>query len=71
MLEVIQFRNRFDSQGLAMPGIVPTDAVAKLKEFQKDYSVFNERSETLHAVQQWFGITPTPFDELKKTGEVY
>lgn len=69
VLEVIQFRNRFDSQGLAMPGIVPTDAVAKLKEFQKDYSVFNERSETLHAVQQWFGITPTPFDELKKTGE--
>ena len=70
MVEVIQFRNSFDSQGPAIPGITPEQAFVRLKDFQGFFNKLDEKKQTLHAVQRLFGIQPMPFDELKKTGEV-
>ena len=70
VVEVIQFRNKFDSQGPGIPGISPNEAVIQLKEFQIKFDKFDQKRSTLHAVQKLFGIKPTPFDELRKTGEV-
>lgn len=69
-MEVIQFRNRFDSQGPGIPGIIPDEATLRLKNFQEQYDAFEEKMHTLHAVQKLYGIMPTPFHELQKTGKV-
>ena len=34
VVEVIQFRNAFDAQGPAVPGIRPAEAVQRLHDFQ-------------------------------------
>ena len=34
VVEVIQFRNAFDAQGPAVPGVKPAEAVQRLHEFQ-------------------------------------
>lgn len=34
VVEVIQFRNAFDAQGPAVPGVRPAEAVVKLQDFQ-------------------------------------
>ena len=70
MVAVIQFRNSFDSQGPGVPGILPKEAALRLKDFQEQYNTFQEKMETLHAVQKLYGIMPTPFSELEKTGKV-
>lgn len=70
VVAVIQFRNSFDSQGPGIPGIVPNEAVSRLKDFQGKYHTFEENMKTLHSVQKLYGIMPTPFDELEKTGKV-
>ena len=67
---MIQFRNRFDSQGPGIPGLSPNDAVSRLMNFQEEYKKFDKKKEMLHAVQLLYGLSPTPFIELDKTGEV-
>ena len=69
VVEVIQFRKKFDSQRPGIPGISPNEVVLQLKEFQIKFGEFDQKRSTLHAVQKLFGIKPTPFDELRKTGE--
>ena len=70
VVAVIQFRNSFDSQGPGVPGILPKEAASRLKEFQEQYKSFKETMNTLHAVQKLYGIMPTLFSELDKTGTV-
>lgn len=69
VVNVIQFRNSFDSQGPGVPGVRPAEAVMRLQDFQQHYTQFEAKRKTLDSVQMLFGIVPTPFAELDKTGE--
>lgn len=69
-MNVIQFRNSFDSQGPGVPSVRPAEAVTRLHDFQQRYTQFEAKRKTLDSVQLLFGIVPTPFPELDKTGEV-
>ena len=70
VVEVIQFRNAFDAQGPAVPGISPSEAVTRLHDFQQRYALYDAKRKTLDSVSQLFGIVGKPFPELDKTGEV-
>ena len=70
VVEVIQFRNSFDSQGPAVPGVQPAEAVARLHEFQEIFKLYDSKRKTLDSVSRLFGIICKPFPELDKTGEV-
>ncbi|XP_071818739.1 dynein axonemal heavy chain 5-like isoform X4 [Apostichopus japonicus] len=69
VVEVIQFRNSFDSQGPAVPGVQPAEAVARLHEFQEIFKLYDSKRKTLDSVSRLFGIICKPFPELDKTGE--
>ena len=71
VVEVIQFRNSFDSQGPGVPGISASEAVQRLQYFLTKYKEYEAKRSTLDAVQLLFGIIPTPFPELDATDEVY
>jgi len=70
VVEVIQFRNAFDAQGPAVPGIEPAEAVSRLQDFQHRYLLYDSKRKTLDSVSKLFGIPCKPFSELDKTGEV-
>ena len=70
VVNVIQFRNSFDSQGPGVPGVRPAEAVTRLHDFQQRFTQYDAKRNTLDSVQLLFGIAPTPFPELDKTGEV-
>ncbi|KAL4232681.1 hypothetical protein ACF0H5_007369 [Mactra antiquata] len=69
VVEVIQFRNAFDAQGPAVPGIPPAEAVSRLQDFQQKYLLYDSKRKTLDSVSKLFGILCKPFSELDKTGE--
>ncbi|CAH1799095.1 unnamed protein product [Owenia fusiformis] len=69
VVEVIQFRNAFDAQGPAIPGIPPSEAVARLHNFQNRYTLYDSKRRTLDSVSRLFGIPCKPFPELDRTGE--
>ncbi|XP_053397319.1 dynein axonemal heavy chain 5-like isoform X6 [Mercenaria mercenaria] len=69
VVEVIQFRNAFDAQGPAVPGIPPAEAVSRLQDFQQRYQLYDSKRKTLDSVSKLFGIPCKPFAELDKTGE--
>ena len=69
-MEVIQFRNAFDAQGPAVPGISPSEAVDRLENFHQRYTMYDVKRNTLESVSKLFGIPIKPFGELDKTGEV-
>lgn len=70
VVEVIQFRNAFDAQGPAVPGIPPSEAVSRLQDFQHRYTQYDAKRRTLDSVSKLFGIACKPFPELDRTGEV-
>ena len=70
VVEVIQFRNAFDAQGPAVPGILPEKAVSRLQDFKQRYQMYDSKRKTLDSVSKLFGIVCKPFPELDKTGEV-
>ena len=70
VVEVIQFRNAFDAQGPAIPGIQPAEAVSRLQDFQMRYQIYDTKRKTLDSVSKLFGIACKPFPELDRTGEV-
>ncbi|XP_070190368.1 uncharacterized protein [Littorina saxatilis] len=69
VVEVIQFRNAFDAQGPAVPGIQPAEAVSRLQDFQMRYQIYDTKRKTLDSVSKLFGIPCKPFPELDRTGE--
>ena len=70
VVEVIQFRNAFDAQGPAVPGIAPSEAVQRLQDFQHRYALYNTKRKTLDSVSKLFGIVGKQYPELTRTGEV-
>ncbi|XP_041109797.1 dynein heavy chain 8, axonemal-like [Polyodon spathula] len=68
-VNVIQFRNSFDTQGPAAPGLRPEEAVYQLQEFQEKFEVYDAKKKTLNSLQRLFGITPKAFPELDRTGK--
>ncbi|MGH0161968.1 UNVERIFIED_CONTAM: hypothetical protein FKN15_041793 [Acipenser sinensis] len=66
-VDVIQFRNSFDTQGPAAPGLKPEEAVHQLQEFQEKFKVYDAKKKTLNSLQRLFGITPKAFPELDRT----
>ncbi|XP_033874385.3 dynein axonemal heavy chain 8-like [Acipenser ruthenus] len=68
-VDVIQFRNSFDTQGPAAPGLKPEEAVHQLQEFQEKFKVYDAKKKTLNSLQRLFGITPKAFLELDRTGK--
>ncbi|BFZ10052.1 hypothetical protein BsWGS_13093 [Bradybaena similaris] len=69
VVEVIQFRNAFDAQGPAVPGIYPAEAVSRLHDFQHMFTIYETKCKMLNSVSKQFGIACKPFPELDKTGE--
>ncbi|XP_077343463.1 dynein axonemal heavy chain 5-like [Lithobates pipiens] len=69
VVEVIQFRNRFDTQGPAAPGVKPEEAVARLHDFNEKYQIYDAKRNTLNSVQRLFNIVPKTFPELDRTGK--
>ncbi|XP_052708586.1 uncharacterized protein LOC128183562 isoform X10 [Crassostrea angulata] len=69
VVEVMEFRNAFDSQGPNTPNTPPAKAVASLQEFQQKYKLYDSKRNTLVSVSKLFGIVCKPFPELDKTGE--
>ncbi|CAH2249071.1 Hypothetical predicted protein [Pelobates cultripes] len=69
VVEVIQFRNSFDTQGPAAPGVKPEEAVTRLHDFKQKYQVFDAKRKTLNSVQRLFNIVPKAFPELDRTGK--
>ena len=69
VVEVMEFRNAFDSQGPNAPNTPPAKAVASLQEFQQKYKLYDSKRNTLVSVSKLFGIVCKPFPELDKTGE--
>ncbi|XP_018096048.2 dynein heavy chain 5, axonemal [Xenopus laevis] len=69
MVEVIQFRNSFDTQGPAAPGVKPEEAVARLHNFKEKYQEYHAKRNTLNSVQKLFNIVPKQFPELDRTGK--
>ncbi|XP_073531710.1 dynein axonemal heavy chain 5-like [Phyllobates terribilis] len=69
VVEVIQFRNRFDTQGPAAPGVKPEEAVTRLHDFNEKYQAFDAKRKTLNSVQKLFNIVPKKFHELDRTGK--
>ncbi|XP_018425842.1 PREDICTED: dynein gamma chain, flagellar outer arm-like [Nanorana parkeri] len=69
IVEVIQFRNRFDTQGPAAPGVKPEEAVTRLHDFNEKYQIFDAKRKTLNSVQRLFNIVPKTFRELDRTGK--
>ncbi|KAM8953036.1 dynein axonemal heavy chain 5-like [Pelodytes ibericus] len=69
VVEVIQFRNSFDTQGPAAPGLKPEEVVARLHDFKEKYLIYDTKRKTLISVQQLFNIVPKTFPELDRTGK--
>ncbi|XP_068137634.1 dynein axonemal heavy chain 5-like isoform X2 [Hyperolius riggenbachi] len=69
VVEVIQFRNRFDTQGPAAPGVRPEEAVSRLHDFNEKYLVYDAKRKTLNSVQKLFNLVPKKFPELDRTGK--
>ncbi|XP_078503742.1 dynein axonemal heavy chain 5-like [Lissotriton helveticus] len=69
VVEVIQFRNSFDTQGPAAPGVRPEEAVSRLHIFQEKFQLYDAKRKTLNSVQRLFNIIPKNFPELDRTGK--
>ncbi|KAG8444848.1 hypothetical protein GDO86_009850 [Hymenochirus boettgeri] len=69
VVEVIQFRNSFDTQGPAAPGVNPEEAVVRLHSFKERYEEYSAKRKTLNSVQKLFNIVPKTFPELERTGK--
>ncbi|KAJ1151043.1 hypothetical protein NDU88_003830 [Pleurodeles waltl] len=69
VVEVIQFRNSFDTQGPAAPGVRPEEAVSRLHIFQEKFQLYDAKRKTLNSVQRLFNIIPKHFPELDRTGK--
>ena len=70
LVEAIQLRNSFDAEGPSVPGLKPSEALARLRAFQARYDWHVAKKDVFSAVQKLFGMPITPYPELDKTGEV-
>ena len=69
-MEVLEFRNSYDSQGPSVPGISPMEAVTRLQTFQALYFECDVKRKTMELVSKLLGLSYRPFLELDRTAEV-
>ena len=69
VLEVIQFRNRFDAHGPGVSGIDPVEATRRLEEFKGLFKAYDAKKQVLESVAMLFGIPKKEFAELTKLKE--
>ena len=67
VVETIQFRNSFDSEGPLVPGLQPNEAVSRLGSFLERCEDLQEHHGLLDAVQRLLDIPLTPYPELDQT----
>ncbi|XP_029452717.1 dynein gamma chain, flagellar outer arm-like [Rhinatrema bivittatum] len=67
VVEVIQFRNSFDTHGPTASGVRPEEAVSRLHDFQEKFQVYDAKRKTLNSVQRLFNVIPKKFPELDRT----
>lgn len=67
VVETIQFRNSFDTEGPLVPGLQPNEAVSRLGSFLERCEELQEQHDLLDAVQKLLDIPLTPYPELDQT----
>ena len=67
VVETIQFRNSFDTEGPLVPGLLPSEAVERLGSFLEQFEELKIQRDLLAAVQNLLDIPPTPYPELDQT----
>lgn len=67
VVETIQFRNSFDTEGPLVPGLLPSEAVTRLGTFLERCEELQEQHGLLDAVQKLLDIPVTPYPELDQT----
>ena len=67
VVETIQFRNSFDTEGPLVPGLLPSEAVTRLGSFLERCEELQEQHGLLDAVQKLLNILLTPYPELDQT----
>jgi len=67
VVETIQFRNSFDTEGPLVPGLLPSEAITRLGTFLEHCEELKSESVLLGAVQCLLNIPPTPYPELDQT----
>ena len=67
VVETIQFRNSFDTEGPLVPGLLPSEAVTRLGSFLERCEELQEQHGLLDAVQKLLNIPLTPYPELDQT----
>ena len=67
VVETIQFRNSFDTEGPLVPGLLPSEAVSRLGSFLERCERLQEQHGLLDAVQKLLDIPLTPYPELDQT----
>eukprot|EP00002_Diphylleia_rotans_P021973 TRINITY_DN428_c1_g1_i1.p1 TRINITY_DN428_c1_g1~~TRINITY_DN428_c1_g1_i1.p1 ORF type:complete len:4548 (+),score=958.95 TRINITY_DN428_c1_g1_i1:229-13872(+) len=66
-VDVIQFRNDFDSNGPMIPGLKPSETIERLKFFQRMYDERERKWETYQSGEQLFGLPVAQYPELVRT----
>ena len=67
VVETIQFRNSFDTEGPLVPGLLPSEAVSRLGSFLERCEELQEQHSLLDAAQKLLDIPITPYPELEQT----
>lgn len=67
VVETIQFRNSFDTEGPLVPGLMPSEAISRLGSFLERCEELQEQHGLLDAVQKLLDIPLTPYPELDQT----
>jgi dynein heavy chain, axonemal len=65
--DVKEFRENFDLNGPAVPGIAPREALNRLRMFSDEYSIRKRRYDSYHAGELLFGLPNKEYPELTTT----
>lgn len=65
--DVKEFRENFDLNGPAVPGIAPREALNRLRMFSDEYSIRKRRYDSYHAGEILFGLPNKEYPELTTT----
>lgn len=65
--DVREFRENFDLNGPAVPGIAPREALNRLRMFNDEYSIRKRRYDSYHAGEILFGLPNKEYPELVTT----
>jgi len=68
VIDVKDYRQDFEQNGPMVPGILPSDALFKLKQFQEGQAVRDRKKASYSAGEALFALPTTEYPELDKTG---